>query len=284
MKSPIVINLIGGPGVGKSTIASGIFYRLKKVGVNCELALEFAKDKVYEESFKTIDDQIYIFAKQYHRLWRLKDKVDVIITDSPLLVSMHYMKEKSKYFNDFVVEQYKKFDNLLYFIERGNDVYHPEGRMQTEEEAKRIDTDMKNVLSAFANNEDIIEYKCIERFEAVDTIVSEVLALLSKKDSQVTLGPIETEDDYEALEREVNAIISKNDKEEAFVTRMKTEYKELDEKIGKLSDFFKGEIYKSLPNEEQEDMVIQYHAMISYLVALGARLKRKGVNIAKGDI
>lgn len=41
----IVINLMGGPGSGKSTVASGIFYRLKKMGVNCELALEFVKDK-----------------------------------------------------------------------------------------------------------------------------------------------------------------------------------------------------------------------------------------------
>ena len=29
----IVINLMGGPGSGKSTAASGIFYRLKKMGL-----------------------------------------------------------------------------------------------------------------------------------------------------------------------------------------------------------------------------------------------------------
>ena len=63
----IVINLIGDPGSGKSTAAAGIFYKLKKMGVNCELSLEFAKDKVWEEAFRTMDDQIYIFAKQYHK-------------------------------------------------------------------------------------------------------------------------------------------------------------------------------------------------------------------------
>ena len=31
MKETIVINLIGGPGSGKSTCASGIFYELKKL-------------------------------------------------------------------------------------------------------------------------------------------------------------------------------------------------------------------------------------------------------------
>ena len=127
----IVINLMGGPGSGKSTAASGIFYRLKKMGVNCELVLEFAKDKVWEEAFRTIDDQIYIFAKQYHKLWRLRDKVDVIITDSPLLVSIFYNKTPSKYFNNFVIEQFNSFDNMTYFIERP-DRYQQSGRIKEE--------------------------------------------------------------------------------------------------------------------------------------------------------
>ena len=47
----IVINLFAGPGVGKSTTAARVFAELKLKGVNCEMALEFAKDKVWEESF-----------------------------------------------------------------------------------------------------------------------------------------------------------------------------------------------------------------------------------------
>ena len=167
---PIVINLIGGPGTGKSTIAAGLFHELKKQGVNCELALEFAKDKVYEESFKTMDDQIYVFAKQYHKQWRLKGKVDVIITDSPLLISLHYMKEKSKYFNDLVIEQYNKFDNMLYFLHReGN--YQTEGRMQTEDEAKLIDLSIKHILITTAKD---IKYKTLKRETAISTILSDI--------------------------------------------------------------------------------------------------------------
>ena len=40
-KKPLVINLIGGPGCGKSTVASGLFYALKKLQVNAELSLEW---------------------------------------------------------------------------------------------------------------------------------------------------------------------------------------------------------------------------------------------------
>ena len=76
----IVINLIGGPGSGKSTAAAELFAFLKKAGRSCEVAWEFAKDKVFEESYRVLDDQIYIFAKMYHKLYRLSGKVEFIIT------------------------------------------------------------------------------------------------------------------------------------------------------------------------------------------------------------
>ena len=141
----IVINLFAGPGVGKSTTAARIFAELKLMGVNCEMALEFAKDKVWEESFKTMDDQIYIFGKQFHKIWRLKDKVDVIITDSPLPISIVYDKENSQAFHTLIMEQFNKFTNFNFLLERG-DEYQTEGRVQTEEEAKEVDKTVKRVL------------------------------------------------------------------------------------------------------------------------------------------
>lgn len=168
MKETIIINLIGGPGCGKSTCASGIFYELKKLGINCELSLEFAKDKVWEESYKVLDDQFYVFGKQYHKLFRLKDKVDVIITDSPLIISIHYNKISSEHFNNLVVEQYHKFNNLMYFINRP-ETYQSEGRLQTLEESEMIDSDIKKVLQMYNINYTEVSYK-----DAVKHIVEEV--------------------------------------------------------------------------------------------------------------
>ena len=48
MNKTLVINLIGGPGSGKSTTASGIFYTLKKMGINCEISCENAVDVIIE--------------------------------------------------------------------------------------------------------------------------------------------------------------------------------------------------------------------------------------------
>ena len=165
MRETLVINLIGGPGSGKSTCASGVFYKLKQLGVNCELSLEFAKDKVWEGSVDVLDDQLYVFGKQYHRLYRLNGKVDVIITESPLLVSILYNKTKSNYFNDLVVEQYNSFNNLMFFINRP-DLYQTEGRIQTKSESMALDYMIKHIL--LTND---IEYDEVLCENAVDYIV-----------------------------------------------------------------------------------------------------------------
>lgn len=173
MKQTLVINLIGGPGSGKSTCASGIFYQLKKLGINCELALEFAKDKVWEESIKILDDQLYVFGKQYHKLFRLNGKVDVIITDSPLLISILYNKTPSEYFDKLVVEQYHTFNNLLFFINRAEN-YQTEGRLQTKEESMVLDYTMKHIL--LTND---IEYEEVSCENAVEYIVDVVKTKLN---------------------------------------------------------------------------------------------------------
>ena len=170
MKETIVINLIGGPGSGKSTITSGIFYNLKKNGIDCEMALEFAKDKVWEESYRTLDGQIYVFGKQYHRLWKLLGKVDVIITDSPLILSAIYNKEQSDYFENFIIEQFKKFNNKVYFIERNPSQYQENGRMQNLEEAIEKKEKILDILKR--NN---ISFINIINEKAVDFILSDIL-------------------------------------------------------------------------------------------------------------
>lgn len=168
MKQTLVINLIGGPGSGKSTCASGIFYQLKKLGINCELALEFAKDKVWEESIKILDDQLYVFGKQYHKLFILNGKVDVIITDSPVLISILYNKTPSEYFDKLVVEQYHTFNNLLFFINRTEN-YQTEGRLQTKEESEGLDNIIKEILQD--NNISYDEISCENAVEHIVNVV-----------------------------------------------------------------------------------------------------------------
>ena len=60
-----LINLFGGPGIGKSSIAAGIFYKLKKKHVSCNNPYEFPKTLAWDNNIPEIKDQLYVFANQH---------------------------------------------------------------------------------------------------------------------------------------------------------------------------------------------------------------------------
>jgi hypothetical protein len=143
-----VINFYGGPGSGKSTMAAAVFTKLKWFGYNVELVPEFAKDLVWEKRSKTLDDQIYIFGKQNHRLHRLIGQVDFAITDSPLLNSIYYCQEDRPSFKSLVLDVYRSYQNIDIFVERCK-VYNPSGRLQTEAGARLIDQGTRDLLDRY---------------------------------------------------------------------------------------------------------------------------------------
>lgn len=144
-KLPIVINLFAGPGAGKSTSAAYLFVLLKERGVNCELVREYAKDKVWENSHSVLNDQTYVFGKQNHRMEILRDQVDVIITDSPLLFSIVYDESKDSNLIGIVKNRHNSYESVNVFLQRTK-VYNPKGRMQSEDEAKDLDRKIWNTL------------------------------------------------------------------------------------------------------------------------------------------
>ena len=146
----IIVNLFGSPGSGKSTGAAYIFSHLKMLGVNAELVTEFAKDKVWENSVDVLNDQMYVFGTQHHRINRCADKVDVIVTDSPLLLSAIYNKSDllGEEFNDLVAKIAKSYTSVNYFITRSKP-YNPIGRLHTEEESATISQDIKELLKKY---------------------------------------------------------------------------------------------------------------------------------------
>ncbi len=57
-----IINLLGGPGSGKSTTAAGLFNIMKTEGMSVEFAGEFAKDLTWSERKFCLTDQFMMMA------------------------------------------------------------------------------------------------------------------------------------------------------------------------------------------------------------------------------
>lgn len=172
----LVINLFGAPGAGKSTGAAYIFSQLKIKGINTELVTEFAKDMTWEKNKKALTNQIYMLGNQLQRIYMCQDEVDVIVTDSPLLLNILYNNNPilDKNFENLVVNIFKSYNNLNYFVQRVKE-YNPIGRNETREEADKIATRLTNLL-----NKENIPFKYIEgQLEKYQEVVDDVLEVLN---------------------------------------------------------------------------------------------------------
>ena len=147
-----MVNLYAGPGTGKSTTAAALFAELKYRGVNCEYIQEYAKDNAWEgRGPKIFQAQEYIFGKQHFRVARTIDEVELIVTDSPLLLSLVYTP-KDFYLPSLrlvVKEAYNRYNNLDVFLQRApfsEKAYQQKGRHQTAEEAIEKDKEIRQML------------------------------------------------------------------------------------------------------------------------------------------
>src|SRR6185437_12338273 len=125
-----IVNLFAGPGSGKSTTACGVHSLLKLHGVNSEIATEYAKDVTWRKAQNILKDQVYVFGKQNHKIQYLEGQVDVVLSDSPTLLSLVYSDPKDYTLHNLVLNRFRKQDNMNFFITRQKK-YNPKGRNQT---------------------------------------------------------------------------------------------------------------------------------------------------------
>jgi hypothetical protein len=145
-KKTLYVNLISGPGAGKSTLAAGLYWYMKTQSYNnliIELVREYAKDLVWLQSIELLKDQVHVTCEQYKRMLMLDGKVDIAITDSPLLIGLVYGQYPKEFIND-VLKMDSQFHNINIFIKR-NLPYESSGRIQTENEAHDKDLEIRKL-------------------------------------------------------------------------------------------------------------------------------------------
>ena len=152
MKQTLVINLFGGAGIGKSTFAANLFGEMKAKGYNVELIREWVKLWAYEKREMTLTNQAIVFGHQIEEETQFYGKVDILICDSPLILSGFY--ERVNHNSNLMLPIAKSImkDAELKGIRYWNLLltrqfpYQTEGRWQTEEKAKEQDKLMEKFL------------------------------------------------------------------------------------------------------------------------------------------
>ena len=176
-RNTIIVNLYAGPGAGKTTCAWIIAGELKKLGLPTEYVPEYAKELVWDGKVDLLDgsfaNQSALLHEQDRRIRRLVGKVDVVVTDSPILLSCIYARERSAYFAAVARELYNGYQNFDLFVVRGV-AYEMEGRIHTWEQSLAIDGRVESLL-----RENGISYG-ICGHDTLGLVVNNILAALGK--------------------------------------------------------------------------------------------------------
>lgn len=144
-----VINFYGGPGAGKSTTALRLSADLKAAGYNAEYVQENIKNKAWEKrSEKYFNAQDLIFAKQHWDVDIVAQEVDIVVTDSPILMSMCYIPDGYKLptLKKIIREAHDSYENFNVYMNRGSKPYNPKGRTQDKAGAMLKDLQIRNML------------------------------------------------------------------------------------------------------------------------------------------
>lgn len=146
-----VIELWGGPGCGKSTLAAAVFAEMKNRGLSVELVREYAKAWAWRGEPIRAQDELYIFAKQLREESNVYGKVDWIVTDRPLALSIVYARmytpesEMMRTTVNAVLREQPNVHRHSLLVERRK-AYVSAGRFESEAGARTIDRVCRDVM------------------------------------------------------------------------------------------------------------------------------------------
>jgi tRNA uridine 5-carbamoylmethylation protein Kti12 len=181
MLNTTVINILGAPGAGKTTLASELFSALKKANKDVELVSEYAKELVWDKVKIDYFIQIQMYGEQLKRESRLYNKVRYVITDSPLMLSLIYQEfyrgdnftALKELYNEHVRELPNyNVDYKFFFLESLDDKrYVQKGRFENKEQANAVEQMIKKFLC-----ENLVEYTLLDNRDS--TVLNKIIPTL----------------------------------------------------------------------------------------------------------
>ena len=133
---------------------------------------------------KTMKDQVYVLGKQYHRIKNALDVNDILVVDSPILLSYIYFKLNDldkeindKIFKDFTFELDRSLQCKNVNILLTRDIsfsYQDCGRIHSSDESKFIQNSILDML----NENNVSYFKIKNEFKQLDKTVESILNVI----------------------------------------------------------------------------------------------------------
>lgn len=169
----VLINMLGCPSSGKTSLSAKLFAQLKAMDLNAEYTSEYVKGWAWEGKKVGPFDQFYIFGKETHNQSRLFDKVDFIISDSPVMLTAfyHYYYNGNTALNEVCHNFYTLAEQagvkvINFFLPRKKK-YITKGRYQTEVQADQVARDLMDWLDTEKYPYEVLECPDKERINVV---------------------------------------------------------------------------------------------------------------------
>ncbi|GAB3193423.1 AAA family ATPase [Hydrogenophaga aquatica] len=148
-----VINIIGGPGCDKSLYSAAIVLKLHLRHKTVETVPDHAKGLVWQQDFEALRNQYGIALQHYRMLEVLDGQVQFLVTEGSLPQLLYYNETYPHNVCDVaktreqILEWHKQFNNVNVLVQRDPEKkYVSSGRLQDEEEARRIDGELRGLL------------------------------------------------------------------------------------------------------------------------------------------
>ena len=177
----VLINALGSPSTGKSTLSAKLFVVLKDLGINVDWAPEYVKQLVYENKTITKQMQYIIHGREVEQQTRIIKAVDICISDSPVSLVGFYNWYYNNGDNSVSLACHGFYNTLeqdnvkvLNFLLTQRKEYDPRGRFQDFAEAQKVGTALREWLDMEKYSYEVLDCDDDERIERIMTRLREV--------------------------------------------------------------------------------------------------------------